>query len=73
MLGGSIDVSQAGGAATVAAAAKGAEVVILGAVFDRLVSVHAVPQIKDKRPEGQDYSHGQRWRQQLFCCAIAAL
>lgn len=48
MLGGSIDVSQAGGAATVAAAAKGAEVAILGTVFDRLVfAVHAVPQIKD--------------------------
>ena len=47
MLGGSIDVSQVGGAATVAAAAQGADVVILGTVFTRLVfAVHASPQIK---------------------------
>lgn len=47
MLGGSIDVSQVGGAATVAAAAQGAEVVILGTIFSRLnFAVHASPQIK---------------------------
>lgn len=47
MLGGSIDVSQVGGAATVAAAAQGADVVILGTVFTRLVfAIHASPQIK---------------------------
>ncbi|MBI4522877.1 MAG: ABC transporter substrate-binding protein [Deltaproteobacteria bacterium] len=47
MLGGSIDVSQVGGAATVAAAAQGADVLILGTVFTRLVfAVHASPQIK---------------------------
>jgi NitT/TauT family transport system substrate-binding protein len=46
MLGGSIDVSQVGGAATVAAAAQGADVVILGTVFSRLnFAVHASPQI----------------------------
>jgi ABC-type nitrate/sulfonate/bicarbonate transport system substrate-binding protein len=46
MLGGSIDVSQVGGAATVSAAAQGAEVVILGTVFNRLVfAVHAAPEI----------------------------
>ncbi len=48
MLGGSIDVSQAGGASIVSAAAQGAEVVILGTVFTRLIfGVHAAPQIKD--------------------------
>lgn len=48
MLGGSIDVSQVGGAATVAAAAQGADVVILGTVFTRLVfAVYASPQIKE--------------------------
>ena len=47
MLGGSIDVSQVGGAATVAAAAQGADVVILGTIFSRLnFAVHASPQIK---------------------------
>ncbi|HLN86445.1 MAG TPA: PhnD/SsuA/transferrin family substrate-binding protein, partial [Candidatus Limnocylindrales bacterium] len=47
MLGGSIDVSQVGGAATVAAAAQGAEVAILGTIFSRLnFAVHASPQIK---------------------------
>src|SRR3972149_10091190 len=47
MLGGSIDVSQVGGAATVAAAAQGADVVILGTIFSRLnFAVHAGPQIK---------------------------
>ncbi len=47
MLGGSIDVSQVGGAATVAAAAQGAEVAILGTVFTRLTfAIHASPQIK---------------------------
>lgn len=47
MLGGSIDVSQVGGAATVAAAAQGAEVAILGTIFTRLnFAVHASAQIK---------------------------
>jgi ABC-type nitrate/sulfonate/bicarbonate transport system substrate-binding protein len=47
MLGGSIDVSQVGGAAAVSAAAQGAEVAILGTVFNRLTfAVHAGPQIK---------------------------
>jgi NitT/TauT family transport system substrate-binding protein len=47
MLGGSIDVSQVGGAATVSAAAQGADVVILGTIFSRLnFAVHASPQIK---------------------------
>ena len=47
MLGGSIDVSQVGGAATVAAAARGADIAMLGTVFNRLVfAVHASPQIK---------------------------
>jgi ABC-type nitrate/sulfonate/bicarbonate transport system substrate-binding protein len=47
MLGGSIDVSQVGGAATVTAAAQGADVVILGTIFSRLnFVVHASPQIK---------------------------
>ena len=47
MLGGSIDVSQVGGAATVAAAAQGADVAILGTIFTRLnFVVHASPQIK---------------------------
>jgi NitT/TauT family transport system substrate-binding protein len=46
MLGGSIDVSQVGGAATVAAAAQGAEVAILGTIFARLnFAVHASAQI----------------------------
>ncbi len=47
MLGGSIDVSQVGGAAAVAAAANGAEISILGTVFTRLTfAIHASPQIK---------------------------
>src|SRR6266566_4296914 len=47
MLGGSIDVSQVGGAATVAAAAQGADVAILGTIFTRLnFAVHASQQIK---------------------------
>jgi ABC-type nitrate/sulfonate/bicarbonate transport system substrate-binding protein len=47
MLGGSIDLSQVGGAATVAAAAQGAEVAILGTIFSRLnFAVHASAQIK---------------------------
>ena len=47
MLGGSIDVSQVGGAAAVFAAAQGAEVAILGTVFNRLTfAVHVTPQIK---------------------------
>ena len=47
MLGGSIDASQVGGAATVSAAAQGADVVILGTIFSRLnFAVHASPQIK---------------------------
>ena len=47
MLGGSIDISQVGGAAAVAAGAQGAEIAILGTVFSRLTfAVHANPQIK---------------------------
>lgn len=47
MLGGSIDVSQVGGAAAVAGAANGAEIAILGTVFSRLTfAIHASPQIK---------------------------
>jgi NitT/TauT family transport system substrate-binding protein len=47
MLGGSIDVSQVGGAAAVSAAASGAEIAILGTVFTRLTfAIHASPQIK---------------------------
>src|SRR5262245_34638463 len=47
MLGGSLDVSQVGGAATVAAAAQGADVAILGTIFTRLnFAVHASPQVK---------------------------
>jgi phosphonate transport system substrate-binding protein len=48
LIGGSVDFSQAGGASVVSAAAQGAEVVILGTVFRRLIfAVHAAPQIKD--------------------------
>ncbi len=48
LISGSIDFSQAGGASVVSAAAQGAEVVILGNVFRRLIfMVHTVPQIKD--------------------------
>jgi len=47
MLGGSIDVSQVGGAAAVAAAAQGAEISIVGTVFSRLTfAIHVSPQIK---------------------------
>ena len=47
MLGGSIDATQVGGAAAVAAAAQGAEIAILGTVFSRLTfAIHASPQIK---------------------------
>jgi ABC-type nitrate/sulfonate/bicarbonate transport system substrate-binding protein len=47
MLGGSIDVSQVGGAAAVSAAAQGAEVAMLGTVFSKLTfAVHVSPQIK---------------------------
>ena len=47
MLGGSIDVSQVGGAAAVAAMAQGAEIAILGTLFTRLTfAIHASPQIK---------------------------
>jgi len=47
MLGGSIDVSQVGGAAAVAAMAQGAEVAILGTIFTRLTfAIHAGPQVK---------------------------
>lgn len=47
MLGGSVDVSQVGGAAAVAAAAQGAEISILGTVFSRLTfAIHAAPLIK---------------------------
>jgi ABC-type nitrate/sulfonate/bicarbonate transport system substrate-binding protein len=48
LISGSIDFSQVGGASVVSAAAQGAEVVILGTVFRRLIfGVHAAPQIKD--------------------------
>ena len=48
LISGSIDFSQAGGASVVAAAAQGADVVILGTVFSRLIfAVHGAPQIKD--------------------------
>ena len=47
MLGGSVDISEVGGAAAVAAGAQGAEVAILGTVFSRLTfAIHASPQIK---------------------------
>src|SRR3972149_10044730 len=47
MLGGSIDVSQVGGAAAVAAAAQGAGISIVGTVFSRLTfAIHVTPQIK---------------------------
>ena len=47
MLGGSIDVSQVGGAAAVGAIAQGAELSMLGTVFNRLTfAIHASPQIK---------------------------
>jgi ABC-type nitrate/sulfonate/bicarbonate transport system substrate-binding protein len=47
MLGGSVDISQVGGAAAVAAVAQGAEVAILGTVFSRLTfAIHASPQIQ---------------------------
>src|SRR5574341_720847 len=47
MRGGSIDVSQVGGAAAVAAAAQGAEISIVGTVFSRLTfAIHVSPQIK---------------------------
>jgi NitT/TauT family transport system substrate-binding protein len=47
MLGGSVDVSQVGGAAAVAAAAQGAEIAVLGTVFSRLTfAIHASSQIK---------------------------
>ncbi len=47
MLGGSVDVSQVGGAAAVAAAAQGADIAMLGTVFSRLTfAIHANPQIK---------------------------
>jgi ABC-type nitrate/sulfonate/bicarbonate transport system substrate-binding protein len=47
MLGGSIDVSQVGGAAAVSAIAQGAELAMLGTVFTRLTfAIHASPQIK---------------------------
>jgi ABC-type nitrate/sulfonate/bicarbonate transport system substrate-binding protein len=63
MLGGSIDVSQVGGAATVSAAAQGADVVILGTIFSWLnFAVHASSQIKqisEQRPElkGKNPAH----------------
>src|SRR3989454_12715917 len=48
LIGGSIDFSQAGGASVVSAAAQGAEGVILGTVFKRLIfGVHVAPQIKE--------------------------
>jgi ABC-type nitrate/sulfonate/bicarbonate transport system substrate-binding protein len=48
LISGSIDFSQAGGASVVSAAAQGAEVIILGTVFKRLIfAVHVAPQIKE--------------------------
>jgi len=48
LISGSIDFSQAGGSSVVSAAAQGAEIVILGNVFRRLIfMVHATPQIKE--------------------------
>jgi NitT/TauT family transport system substrate-binding protein len=48
MIGGSLDVVQIGGTATVTAAVQGMDVVILGTFFNRLVfAVHASDQIKD--------------------------
>src|SRR5438046_4643455 len=60
LIGGSVDFSQAGGASVVSAAAQGAEVVILGTVFRRLIfAVHAVPQIKEiKDLKGKDLAVG---------------
>jgi NitT/TauT family transport system substrate-binding protein len=50
MLGGSVDVSQVGGAAAVSAIAQGAELAMLGTVFTRLTfAIHASPQIKEVR------------------------
>src|SRR5688500_10483276 len=47
MLGGSVDISQVGGAAAVAAGAEGGQVAILGTVFSRLTfAVHAGAQIR---------------------------
>ena len=47
MLGGSVDISEVGGAAAVAAGAQGAEVAILRTVFSRLTfAIHASSQIK---------------------------
>ena len=48
MLGGSIDVSQVGGAAAVSAAAQGAEVIILGTVLIRYLC-------RSRRPANQGY------------------
>src|SRR5262245_24475041 len=48
LISGSIDFSQAGGSSVVSAAAQGAEIVILGNVFRRLIfMVHATPQLKE--------------------------
>jgi NitT/TauT family transport system substrate-binding protein len=60
LIGGSVDFSQAGGASVVSAAAQGAEVVILGTVFRRLIfAVHAVPQIKEiKELKGKNLAVG---------------
>ena len=68
MLGGSIDVSQVGGAAAVSAAAQGAEIAILGTVFSRLTfAIHANPQIKQVADlKGKTLADGRRRRQQLF-------
>ena len=72
MLGGSIDVSQVGGAAAVGAAANGAEIAILGTVFTRLTfAIHASPQIKQiatsrarlsRRAPRAVTAISQRWR-----------
>ena len=48
MIGGSIDVAQVGGTATIPAATEGADVVILGTVFNRLVfTVHVAKEINN--------------------------
>src|SRR5947207_7972214 len=50
LIGGSVDFSQAGGASVVSAAAQGAEVVILGTVFRRLIfAVNAGRKIKESK------------------------
>ena len=68
MVGGSIDVAQIGGLATVAAATKGVDVVILGTVFDRLVfALHASQEIKNiKDLKGRTIGIGNRGANSYF-------